>query len=196
MATTLEIINGISQVLSNSHDGASDENGDPIKAGLRREEGDPLIDSRVMDGFSARFSGNSLIVSYQCDCKLKDVHKNDFESDIDSMISDVVKFIKKEFKKLTGSALSLSQQGEVEVFVQYLSRIRTTVTAQKTYKIGGSDADANAEESADRLDDTFKKFLDLGKDSPKPKNEKSKKDNYKHFNPFDMETGQRNANLK
>ena len=70
MATTLEIINGISQVLANNYDGATDSDGEPIKAGLKREEGNPLIDSRVMDGFSVRFGGNNLIVSYQADIKL------------------------------------------------------------------------------------------------------------------------------
>ena len=36
MATALEIVRGISQVLANSYDGALDENGDPIKIGKRR----------------------------------------------------------------------------------------------------------------------------------------------------------------
>ena len=53
MATTLEIINGISQVLSKKYDGALDENDEPIKIGLKREEGDPILDSRIMDGFLA-----------------------------------------------------------------------------------------------------------------------------------------------
>ena len=39
MATTLEIIDGISQVLANTYDGALDESGEPVKIGLRREEG-------------------------------------------------------------------------------------------------------------------------------------------------------------
>ena len=60
MATTLEIINGISQVLSNTYDGATDASGEPIKIGLRREEGDPLIDDRVIDGFGAGVHGDRL----------------------------------------------------------------------------------------------------------------------------------------
>lgn len=191
MATTLEIINGISQVLANSYDGATDSEGEPVKAGLKREEGNPLIDSRVMDGFSVRFHGDKLIVSYQCDCKLKDVHNKNFESEIESMVNEVVKFLKKEYKTLTGSALSLTEEGEIDVLVQNISRIRTTVTASKVYNMSG-DAESNAEESKDRLDDTFKKFLDLGKAG----SNKSKSDNYKHFDPFNLETGQRNSNLK
>ena len=138
MATILNIINGISQVLSNTHDGATDSDGNRVELGLKREEGDPLIDSRVMDGFSVRFYGDRICVTYQCDPKLKDVHKNSFESDIESMINDVVKFIKKEYKKLTKNTLSLKAEGEIEVLVQYISRVRTTVTAKKIYKIGGN----------------------------------------------------------
>ena len=44
MATTLEIVNGISQVLANTYDGALDENGEPVKIGLKREEGHPILD--------------------------------------------------------------------------------------------------------------------------------------------------------
>lgn len=196
MSTTLEIINGISQAVANAHDGAQDSDGNPVKVGLHREEGNPLVDSRVIDGFSVRFGGDSLIVSYQYDCKLKHVHDKGFESNIDSMIGDVVKFIKKEYRKLTGKSLSLTAVGEVEVLVQYLSRVRSTVTAKKVFKIGTTEADTNAEESKERLDDTFKKFLELGKSSKGPENSKAKKDNYKQFDPFDLATGQRNSDLK
>jgi len=199
MATILNIINGISQVLSNTHDGALDSDGNRVELGLKREEGDPLIDSRVMDGFSVRFYGDRICVTYQCDPKLKDVHKNSFESDIESMINDVVKFIKKEYKKLTKNTLSLTAEGEIDVLVQYISRIRTTVTAKKIYKIGGNPLrgqDGAADGSKDRLDDTFKKFLELSKGKGRPKNDKSKKDNYKQFDPFNTESGIRNKNLK
>ena len=37
MASTLEIINGISQAMSNVHDGAMDEDGNHIEIGLKRE---------------------------------------------------------------------------------------------------------------------------------------------------------------
>ena len=63
MATTMEIVRGISQVLANSYDGALDDKGEPIKVGLKREEGDPIIDSRVMDGFKVTFHGSQLRIS-------------------------------------------------------------------------------------------------------------------------------------
>ena len=82
MATTLEIINGISQVLANSYDGATDENGEPIKIGLKREEGHPLLDSRVMDGFKVSYYPDSICIHYHSEVKLKDVYSTTFEQDI------------------------------------------------------------------------------------------------------------------
>ena len=52
------------------------------------------------------------------------------------------------------------------------------------------------EEPERKLDDTFKKFLELGGNAKRPQNDKSKSDNYKHFDPFDVAVGQRNKDLK
>ena len=198
MAKILDIVNGISQALSNAHDGAIDVDGERVKAGLHREEGDLIRDSRVMDGFSARFHGDNLIVSYQYDCKLQHVHNKDFESDIESMINDVVKFIKKEYKKTTKSALSLTEVGEIDVFVTSASRVRTTVCAKKVYKIGNADIDDAGKSGEDRLDDSFRKFLELGPKGAKKglKHSTAKSDNFKQFEPWNLQSGQRNAKLK
>ena len=93
MATTLEIINGISQVLSNTHDGALDEKGEAVKIGLRREEGDPLVDPRVMDGFGCCVRGDRLHIKYHSEIPLKEVHANGFESETESMVEKVKSFI-------------------------------------------------------------------------------------------------------
>ena len=138
MATTLEIINGISQVLANKYDGALGENDEPIKIGLKREEGDPLVDSRVIDGFGVKFeAGNCLCVTYSSEIKLKEVYGGSLEKDVSSKISDVAAFIKKEYKTLTKSGLTLTADGEVNVLVQPVSRVRTLVTAVQKFKIGG-----------------------------------------------------------
>ena len=54
MATVYEIVQGLSQAAANAYDGALDESGEPLKAGLQREE-DPILDKRVMDGFNVKF---------------------------------------------------------------------------------------------------------------------------------------------
>ena len=66
-----QIIQGIAAAMANSYDGATDENGDPIKIGLRREEGDPVLDSRVMDGFGCKIQGDLLVVKYSTEENLK-----------------------------------------------------------------------------------------------------------------------------
>ena len=96
MATPLEIVQGISQVVANTHDGALDDKGEPIKIGLKREEGHPILDSRIMDGFGVKISADKLIITYQADIKLKDVHDKSFESDIESMIEEMQYFIIKK----------------------------------------------------------------------------------------------------
>ena len=162
MATTLEIIDCISQVVSNSHDGALDEKGEPIKIGLRREEGNPLVDSRVMAGFGAHVSGNRLLVKYHAEIPLKEVHGNDFEGEMESMVEKVKDFIQKEYKKIKKSALSLSDPSEVDVLVEYISRIRCSVKVHKCWVIGGGDFEENTPESEDRLDSATKKWISLG----------------------------------
>ena len=167
MATTLEIINGISQAISRGFDGALDENGDPVEIGLRREEGSPLLDSRVIDGFSARICADRLYISYHCEPPLREVHNSSFESEMESMIEKVKSFIQKEFKKVTKSSLSLSDPSEVQVLVEYISRIRTSVKAHKCYKIGGLSEvvpkPSLQDSPKDRLDKSFKDWLSLGK---------------------------------
>ena len=73
MATVYEIVQGLSQAAANAYDGALDENGEPLLAGLKREEGDIILDKRVNDGFSVRFMGNMMCITYQADIQLKDI---------------------------------------------------------------------------------------------------------------------------
>tara|TARA_Y100001937_G_scaffold71452_1_gene97269 strand:- start:8601 stop:9086 length:486 start_codon:yes stop_codon:yes gene_type:complete len=157
MATTLEIIDCISQVLSNTYDGALDESGEPIKIGLRREEGNPLVDHRIMDGFGAHVSGNRLHIKYHAEIPLKEVHSNNFEGEMESMVEKVKSFIQKEYKKIKKTGLTLSDPSEVDVLVEYLSRIRTSVKVHKCYKIGGLPTEPEKE-----IDPEFENFTKLG----------------------------------
>ena len=77
----------------------SNENNEPIKVGLQREEGDPILDRRITDGFKVKFAGNTMTLTYMSEVQLKKVHANGFENDITQTMSEVVKFLKKEYKK-------------------------------------------------------------------------------------------------
>ena len=173
MATTLEIVNGISQVLANTYDGATDENGEPIKIGLKREEGHPILDSRVMDGFKVSFHGGKICIHYHAEVKLKDIYSGTFEQDTEAIIDQIAQFIKKEYKKVTGKALALKALGEAKIIAQNTSRVRTFVQAHRFYELN-ADAEVDPEGPGhvvgDSVDEKFKSFLDQGgfnKDSSK-----------------------------
>ncbi len=175
MATTLEIIQGIQQAAANAYDGALDENGEPVTAGLKREEGNPLIDQRVMDGFNVSFYGNKLCVAYHSEVKLKEVYGSSFEADTEQMIEDIASFLKKEYKKVTGNSLSLKAVGDVDVLVQNVSKVRSWVQAKKHYEIGSLDEFTSlpdVEGPGREIDPDFEKFAALGGLGKRAKNDK------------------------
>ena len=129
-----------------------------------------------MDGFKISLYGTQLCIHYHAEIDLKDTHDKNFESDLEQMIADIAKFIKKEYKKITGSALSLKSVGDVDAIVQNTSRVRTWVQAKQYFDIGGIDSDTEAigGESKDSVDAKFKSFLDQGGWGKKAKNDKRK----------------------
>lgn len=159
---TLSIIRGLAQAAAGAYDGALDSEGKPVELGLKREDGNIIVDSRVIDGFKCRFAGPIMIVSYQSDIQLKDVYSGNFENDIESTFGDIVKHVKKEYKKITGDAVSLTPQGDADILVQETSRVRVFVTAHKNYLIGGL-ADVKEPEKvlSERFESKFRTFLDL-----------------------------------
>jgi hypothetical protein len=177
MATVYEIVQGLSQAAANAYDGALDENGEPVVAGLQREEGNPLLDKRVTDGFNVKFYGNMMCLGYHSEVQLKEVYAKGFEAEVEQRIADIASFLKKEYKKITGSAVTLSKEGEIDVRVENSSRVRSWVTAKMHYKISGLDKDMEVSDpSSDRLDSKWRDFVsqgDLG--GKRPQNDTRKK---------------------
>jgi len=168
MATILEVVQAISQIVGEmGYDGAKDREGKPVKIGLRREEGNPLLDKRVMDGFGVKFAGDQLIVTYHSELMLNEIYKGNLESEVEQRIQDVVNFIKKEYKgtaKAKGS-LTLTPIGEVKVRAENSSRIRFWVTAHRAYQIKAEGVDPVKAEPRNSVEAKFKefqKFLELG----------------------------------
>jgi hypothetical protein len=176
--TTLEIIQGLSQAASNAYDGAHDKrfsyDGEERSMGLKREEGCPINDSRVMDGFKVRFYGDSMILTYQSDVLLKEVYTGRFEQDIESMLNQIKGFLQKEYRKVTGKSVKLTSKGEPNILVQSTSRVRSWVEAQQHFKIGGIEAMPILEPSIDATRDVTRKFLEQFSDK-RPNNDSRKK---------------------
>ena len=174
MATVYDIVKGINQAAANAYDGSHDEryssDGKTREAGLKREMGDPITDSRVMDGFGVKFHGDQLVVTYQSEVPIKEFHNSKYDQEVERVFSGVVKFLKKEYKSITGDSLSLSAVGPADIHLQNMSRVRNWVQATKAYKIGNLKGVLPVtSNSEDRLEDNFKKFLNLSTEK-KPQN--------------------------
>lgn len=179
-STTLQIIQGLSQAASNAYDGVHDErfslDGQVRKVGLRREEGCPLMDSRVNDGFSVKFYGNKICINYQSDILLREIYNTkDYEGEIVRQLDQVKKFLQKEYKAITGNSVSLTAQGEPKILVQSTSRVRSFVQAYQHYKIGGVKEEPIMDPAVEDSRAITRKFLEQVKAAKRPNNEFIKK---------------------
>ena len=182
MATVYEIIQGLSQAATNAYDGALDENGDAIKAGLAREEGDPILDRRVLDGFRVKFYGDKMCLMYHSEVQIKEIHENGFENDVEQRLGEIASFLKKEYRKITGNSVTLTAEGDVDINVESTSRVRTWFVAKKHFTVGGLSEEMNNDNSDNTnvIDKDWKKFMDLGgwngDGGKRPKNDSRKKE--------------------
>ena len=171
---TLEIIRGLSQAAANAYDGGHDErytlDGQTRQVGLQREEGCPIMDKRVIDGFKVKFYGDSMIINYQSDVMMRDLKNDKFENEIARTINEVKKFLQKEYKAVTGKSVSLTKKGEPNIIVQTTSRVRTFVQAYQHYKVGKLSMDQTGAPSEPSVRDITKKFLETAK-AKRPQNE-------------------------
>jgi len=173
----LNVIQGISQALAGKHDTIYDNDGEKKEIGLKREVENYLTMSRGMDGFSARVSSNTLIVTYQSEILMKDVHEKKFEEDIESTFKDILKFIKKQYKNYTKQNLTLKENGKCDIKVETVSRYRTWVIAKKMYEIKNFEVEPAGDNK--KLDKAIEKWLDQKSDKRPTNVTISKTDNEK-----------------
>tara|TARA_R110000751_G_scaffold132779_5_gene235342 strand:+ start:1552 stop:2100 length:549 start_codon:yes stop_codon:yes gene_type:complete len=173
----LEIVRGIAQAAADiGYDGCVDDDGKPVEIGLKREEGHPIYNSRVMDGFNIGFAGPNLILSYMSDVKLREIYDQKFEVETGRKMASIIKGLKKRYKKNTGNALSLKMLKDPVIRVESTSRVRCWATARCTYKIGNMTdvEEILEEEGTPELEKNFKKFLEQGDLGKKAQNKHHK----------------------
>jgi hypothetical protein len=169
MSNISDIVKGINQAAANAYDGAVNDEGEPLDIGLERDKSTPITDKRVMDGFGVSFNGTTMKVNYTRELPSRDVADNKLKTDIETSIEEVTKFLKKEYKKITGDTLKLKKKGSLVMGnVQSTSRVRTWVQAHCEYEIQGVTGH-NVEDKND-IDSAIKSFLELGKNAKKSEN--------------------------
>ena len=107
---------------------------------------------------------------------MKEVHpRGQFENEIERKFGDIVKYLKKEYRKVMKSSVTLSEVSDADIYVQSTSRVRNFVQATKHYKIGGVEGvEPLKKPSKESAEDGIKKFLDLFSDK-RPSNDKASK---------------------
>ena len=178
MATVMEIIQGLSQVAANGYDGAREEDGSRKMMGLKRDEDVSLTDKRVIDGFKIRLHhGNKLCVMYTTEVLLSEIaEKGKYEDSLLQDVADVVSFIKKEFRKVTGSSLSLKELKDKKPEFEFMqtSLVRTEAKVTCHYEVGGLE-DPSEEKDAfrEKALKGMEKWLALSSDK-RPQNDTRK----------------------
>jgi hypothetical protein len=145
-----EIVSGIYKAVSLAYDGPTYNEDEDNKIGLRREEGNPLLDVRILDGFGVKVSGRKLTINYHAEIPLDEISRQGpekFENEIEDTIEKCLKFVKKNYKQSTGKTLGTKElkvtnrkgreEKDFNVLIQSISRVRTSVTAQKSYELLG-----------------------------------------------------------
>lgn len=160
-----KILQGISQAMARAYDGARGHDGEPVKIGLKREVDDAVIETRQMDGFGIKLLQNKLFINYSAELTMRELHDPKWESEIEDRIEDIAKFLKKEYRRFMGSALSLKRVGGCNILVQDINRHRQQVNATCKYEVGGlpSGKEQAKDTNREELDKMVKKFLSQGK---------------------------------
>lgn len=180
MATVMEVIEGIMQAAANGYDGARNDDGSMKKTGLKRDEEVSIRDSRVIDGFAVKLhSGNKLCVTYTTEVLSSEVlkSKGKYEDSLLQNVADIVSFLKSEYRKVTGSSLTLKEikDMEPEFDIIQTSRVRTEVKVKCHYEVGQlSDTTAEKDSYREKLMKGVDKWLSISSDK-RPQNDTRKK---------------------
>lgn len=138
-------INDLAVAISNIMSQKGYDSGDPsVAVGLKREIGDPILDSRIMDGFNARFHGNHLIINYHSLMSPRDFHRKPVEEikqNILDTFANIEKFLKKECSAMGAGRLNLTPVGEEDILIQFINRKKYNCVAKKVYKVRGAGAE-------------------------------------------------------
>ena len=76
---------------------------------------------------------------------------------------DISKWLKGEYKRITGNSVTLTKEGEIDVMVQNSSRVRSFVNAKLNFRVGGLDEEMNNETgSKAQAEDRWRDFVSQG----------------------------------
>jgi len=147
-------VQALHQAAANAFHGALDKEGEP-------REDMPIGDAN--SGFNISIAGNTVNVKYQEEFPLSRVKKTSFEGDVRQKMADILSFLKKEYKAISGESLKTKNLSKVEMMVQSLSRFRSWVNASQTFELTDLDKDSKVklpeEKREETLEEAYQRFL-------------------------------------
>lgn len=171
--TLAEVMKVLRQVQAQSYDGALTFDGKPLKIGMAREELDEYH-RRKIDAFSVASCGvDSVKIKYTSQCRLQEVHENkDFESNTYDIVNSIKSHLQKEYKRISGKSVSLSETKKHPINIQYMSKVNCYLTTCVEYKVGSvGTEEVKSQEQVHDLNKTIKDFLNQVKVEKRPLND-------------------------
>jgi hypothetical protein len=159
------IIRGIQQAFRNSK-----EVGQEI--GLRREEYPSSAGpgwTKLFDNFTIKIVGNTLFVTYCTQLTIDQFHEMNLVKEVEAYADEAVKYLKSEYKDVTGHALKLTDMKEDPVVkTEHISYQRMTLYGTKKFKIGSIETLKDEDDNVlKKYRNTFKDYLKNMKLTPK-----------------------------
>jgi hypothetical protein len=159
------IIRGIQQAFRNSK-----EVGQEI--GLRREEYPSSAGpgwTKLFDNFTIKIVGNTLFVTYCTQLTVDQFHEMNLVKEVEAYADEAVKYLKSEYKDVTGHALKLTDMKEDPVIkTEHISYQRMTLYGTKKFKIGSIETLKDEDDNVlKKYRNTFKDYLKSMKLTPK-----------------------------
>ena len=132
MKEILEVIKGLNQAAQNSSFKKTDALESERKIGPR--------DFKINDAFKLKFSDNKMILEYTLEVKNALMPNIKYDTNIENKITAILKYLKKEYKEITGKSVSFKAVSKLNTVVTPISYVTQVNRYTKVFEIGDTDS--------------------------------------------------------
>lgn len=144
-----EVIKGLNQAAQNSSFKKTDA--------LEREKATGPRDFKINDAFKLKFSDNKMILEYTLEVKNALMPNIKYDNNIENKITAILKYLKKEYKAITGESVSFKPVSKLNIVVTQISYVTQVNRYTKVFEISDTNSvkdeynDAVSEMHADNI---------------------------------------------
>lgn len=170
--TLAEVMKVLRQIQAHSYDGALTFDGKPLKIGMMRENLDEFH-RRKIDAFSVSSAMPDVVrIKYTSQCRLEEIKENkNFEDEVFEVVGAIKNHLQKEYKRISGKSVSLSEAKKHPIDVQYMSKVNCFLSTCVEYKVAGGVGKDEDLSLKPNINDTIKRFLQQVKVEKRPLND-------------------------